>query len=281
MGLFEGEIAIYDEKTRKGSRRLLKVKRLYNQRYLDSVLPIQKEKIGMPVEVSEAAPQKRIATGFEDLDNLLLGGLPETYPVILTSPFCDERDLLIKRFLQAGIEEGQTTFYITTEVEGVEALAEECPSDLYLFICNPRVSLMAKDLPNVFKLKGVENLTDIGIALVKAFRRLDESASGPRRACIEIVSDVMLQHQAVQTRRWLGHLILDLESRGFTTLAVMTPQMHSTREVHALLGLFQGEITIYEKKTGKKPQKFLRIKKMHNQRYLESELLLRKDRLVM
>jgi hypothetical protein len=61
----------------------------------------------------------------------------------------------------------------------------------------------------------------------------------------------------------------------------MTPQMHSTREVHALLGLFQGEITIYEKKTGKKPQKFLRIKKMHNQRYLESELLLRKDRLVM
>jgi hypothetical protein len=140
---------------------------------------------------------------------------------------------------------------------------------------------MAKDLPNVFKLKGVENLTDIGIALVKAFRRLDESASGPRRACIEIVSDVMLQHQAVQTRRWLGHLILDLESRGFTTLAVMTPQMHSTREVHALLGLFQGEITIYEKKTGKKPQKFLRIKKMHNQRYLESELLLRKDRLVM
>jgi len=54
----------------------------------------------MTVEVLEVAAQKRIATGYKDLDKLLLGGIPENYPVILTSPFCDERDLLIKRFLE-------------------------------------------------------------------------------------------------------------------------------------------------------------------------------------
>jgi hypothetical protein len=158
-------------------------------------------------------------------------------------------------------------------------LAEEFQSDFYLFICNPRADIMIKSLPNVFKLKGVENLTDIGIALIKAFRKLDESISGPRRACVEIISDVLLEHHAAQTRTWLSNLIPELKSRGFTTLAVMNSQMHPSEEVHAILGLFQGEINIYEKETKKGLEKFLKIKKMYNQRYLESELSLRKERL--
>jgi len=131
----------------------------------------------------------------------------------------------------------------------------------------------------VFRLKGVENLTDISIALTKAFRRLNASISGPRRACIEIISDVLLQHHAVKTRRWLTDLITELKSNGFTTLAVMNPNMHSPQEVHAILGLFDGEINIYEKESEKGLEKFLEIKKMYNQRYLESELSLRKQRL--
>jgi len=115
--------------------------------------------------------------------------------------------------------------------------------------------------------------------LTKAFRRLDTSISGPRRACIEIVSDVLLQHRAVKTRRWLTDLITELKSKGFTTLAVMNPKMHSPQEVHAILGLFDGEINIYEKESEKGLEKFLKIKKMYNQRYLESELHMRKQRL--
>ncbi|NIU39249.1 hypothetical protein GWN65_04575, partial [Candidatus Bathyarchaeota archaeon] len=91
---------------------------------------------------------------------------------------------------------------------------------------------------------------------------------GPRRACIEIVSDVLLQHHAVTTRRWLTGLIPDLRSKGFTTLAVMNPQMHPSEEVHAILGLFEGEINIYEKESEKGLEKFLKIRKMYNQRYL-------------
>jgi len=128
-------------------------------------------------------------------------------------------------------------------------------------------------------LKGVENLTDISIALSSAFRRVDTSITGPKRACIEIISDVLLQHGAVQTRRWLTGLIPQLKVKGFTTLAVMNPQMHSPQEVHAILGLFEGEINIYEKETEKGLEKFLKIRKMYNQRYLESKLPLRKERL--
>jgi KaiC/GvpD/RAD55 family RecA-like ATPase len=231
------------------------------------------------IEVSKVVLPGRITSGYADLDNLLFGGIPENYAVILTSPACDERDLLIKKFLEVGAKEGQITFYVTTEARGVSALVEEFQSTFYLFICNPRADTMIKSLPNVFKLKGVENLTEIIIALTKAFRTLDTSPSGPRRACIEIVSDVLLQHHAVQTRRWLTDLIPELRSRGFTTLAVMNPQMHPSEEVHAILDLFEGEINIYEKETEKGLEKFLKIKKMHNQRYLESEMPLKKERL--
>ena len=231
------------------------------------------------INVSEVVLPGRITTGFGNLDNLLFGGIPENYAVILTSPSCDERDLLIKRFLEAGAREGKVTFYVTMETSGVRTLVEEFQSNFYLVICNPQADEIIKSLPNVFKLKGVENLTDISIALTSAFRRLDASLSGPRRACIEIISDVLLQHHAASTRRWLTGLVPDLRSRGFTTLAVMNPKMHPSEEVQAILGLFEGEINIYEKETEKGLEKFLKIKKMHNQRYLESELPLRKEKL--
>jgi len=221
----------------------------------------------------------RVSTGYRDLDSLLLGGIPENYAVILTSISCDERDLLIKRFLEAGVKEGQVTFYVTIEASGVKNLAEEFQSTFYLFVCNPQADTIIESLPNVFKLKGVENLTDINIALTSAFRKLDASLRGPRRACIEIISDVLLQHHAVQTRRWLTGLIPELRSKSFTTLTVMNPQMHPPEEVQAILDLFEGEITIYEKRTKKGLEKNLRIKKMYNQKYLESEMSLIKKRL--
>ena len=50
----------------------------------------------------------RVSTGFADLDRLLFGGIPENYAVILTSPSIDERELLIKKFLDAGAKNGET-----------------------------------------------------------------------------------------------------------------------------------------------------------------------------
>jgi KaiC/GvpD/RAD55 family RecA-like ATPase len=221
----------------------------------------------------------RVTSGCAELDNLLYGGIPENYAVILTSPACDERDLLIEKFLEAGTKEGQITFYVTVEARGASAWVQNFQLTFYLFICNPRADTIVKSLPNVFKLKGVESLTDINIALTKAFRTLDTALSCPRRACIEIVSDVLLQHHAVQTRRWLTDLVPELRSRGFTTLAVMNPKMHPSEEVHALLDLFEGEINIYEKETEKGLEKFVKIKKMHNQKYVDSEMPLRKETL--
>jgi len=230
-------------------------------------------------EVSQVVLPDHIATGYTDLDNLLFGGIPKNYAVILSSLSCEERDLLIKKFLETGAKKGEATLYITIDPGEVKTLTEEFQSNFYLFVCNPQADAIIKSLPNVFKLKGVENLNDISIALTSAIRNLDISLKGPRRACIEIISDVLLQHHAVQTRRWLSALIPELRSKGFTTLAVIDPQMHPPQESHAILNLFEGEISVYERETEKGLEKFLKIKKMTNQKYLENELPLRKEEL--
>jgi len=230
-------------------------------------------------EVPEVVLPSHIVTGYADLDDLLFGGIPINYAVILTSPSCDERDLLIKRFLKTGAKEEEITFHIIAKASGTESFAEDFQSNFYLFICNPEADAIIKSLPNVFKLKGVENLNDINIALTSALRKLDKTPKGTRRVCIEIVSDVLLQHRTVQTRRWLNALIPKLRSKGFTTLAVMDPGMHSPQEVRAVLDLFEGEINIYEKETEKGPRKYLNVRKMLNQKYQENELLLKKEKL--
>jgi len=230
-----------------------------------------------PAEPTYEALPGRLATGFSELDRLLLGGIPENYAVALASPSIDERAMLVKKYLEAGADSGEITFYITVEAGNAKTLAEQHPSNFYLFVCNIQADTMVPNLPNIFKLKGVENLTDIDIALTKAFRNLNPSAKGPKRICLEIVSDVLLQHHAISTRKWLSALLPTLKSKGFTILAVLDPQMHPPEETQALLGLFDGEIAIHEKETEKGLARFLRIKRMTNQKYLKNETFLTEE----
>jgi tetratricopeptide (TPR) repeat protein/KaiC/GvpD/RAD55 family RecA-like ATPase len=227
--------------------------------------------------VSKPKPIELVSTGNADLDKLLYGGILSNCAVVLTSPSCSERDLLVKSFLEAGAKKGEVTFYVTIDPGVMKALAEEFSSNFYLFVCNPQADAIIKDSPNVFKLKGVENLTDISIALTSAIRKLDPLLKASRRICVGLVSDVLLQHHTVQTRRWLAGLIPELKSAGFTTLGVMDSRIHPSEELYAIVGLFDGEINVYEKETDKGHGKYLRIQKMSNQKYLEDELHLKKE----
>jgi KaiC/GvpD/RAD55 family RecA-like ATPase len=231
------------------------------------------------ISVSETTLPNRIKTGFQDLDNLLFGGIPKESAVILTSISCDERDLLVKRFLEAGAKEGNTTVLTIVDPESARTLAEEFKDNFHVLVCNPTIEEEFNKLPNVCKTAGVENLNEVNIALETMLRNLSKPKDEEGRACLEILSDVLLEHGAVQTRKWLSRIIPELRSRGFTTLAVVNPHMHSTEEVHAILDLFDGEISIYEKGDNDFT-KYLRIKKMHRQRYIETEIPLRKTRLM-
>jgi hypothetical protein len=199
--------------------------------------------------------------------------------MILTSPSYDERDWLIGKFLEAGTKDEQLMVHVTTKTTGVVAtLKEKFPTSLILFICNPQAEEVMKGQPSVFRLKGLENLTELNIALMSALQKLPRQPSlkTSRRCCIQIISDVLLQHKALQTRRWLSGLLVELKSREFVTLAVIDPKMHSLQEVRAILDLFDGEISMYEKKDNSQVHTFLRIQRMTDQEYLKNELPLSK-----
>ena len=228
------------------------------------------------IEVSKVVLEGRVPTGHEHLDNLLLGGIPKDYAVILTSPSCDERDELITRFLEAGAEQGQITFSVTTKVADLENLQKKPQANLYLFVCNPQADETVERQSNVFTLKGVESLTALNIALTSALRKLETREVS--RCCIQIISDVLLQHKALQTRKWLSVLLTELRSRGFITLAVIDPKMHSTQEVRAVLDVFDGEINIHKRKDNSHFHTFLSIRRLANQEYLKGELPLNRAR---
>ena len=100
---------------------------------------------------------------------------------------------------------------------------------------------------------------------------------GPRRICLNVISDILLEHGPVRTRKWLSELLSLLYSEGFTVLAVINPKMHPSEDVQAILGLFDGEINIRERETVKELQRFIKIKRMSNQKYLKNEIVLTED----
>jgi hypothetical protein len=130
----------------------------------------------------------------------------------------------------------------------------------------------------VLPLKGIENLTEIDIALTKAFRLLDPTAVSSRRFCIDVISDVLLQHRALTTRKWLNGLLSNLKSKGFTTMAVINPKMHPSEDLQAILSLFDGEIEISEKETSQGIKQTLRVRRLVNQKFLDKEMVLEREK---
>jgi len=235
--------------------------------------------INVQPKFKEAQVAGKITTGYYELDQLLQGGIPEGYAVALTAPSSNERSILIERYVKAGAENGQITFYLTDELSKGNALAIEFPSNLLLFVCSPRVNLATNDFSNIFMLKGVENLTAIDIAFSKVLRQLAPSITGPKRACVEITSDVLLQHHALATRKWLSGLIHDLKSNGFTILAVVDPAMHAAEELKAIVSIFDGEIWVTEKEMPEGTKQTLKIRKLINQKYSDKEIVLDREAL--
>ena len=224
----------------------------------------------LEIKVEEVVLSDRVSTGTQELDSLLLGGIPEGYAVALTGPPSDEREFLIKSFLEVGTREDEITFYVATEADGLETLLEK--SNFHLFLCNPKPKTQVSDLPNVYKLRSKTDLTNLSISLAKAYRNIKSSSK--KRICVEIVSDVLITYQAEATRRWVAEIITDFGSKGFTMLAVMNPTMHPSDQLNAVLDLFDGEISITQTEDPLECKKSIRVKKLRNQDYIKNPICL-------
>ncbi len=108
-------------------------------------------------------------------------------------------------------------------------------------------SLVCSDKPvsptgTIIPGKGIENLTDLNLQISEVI-----ASTQPKRLVITILSDILLRHKALQTRKWLTELLERLRSKGMTTLTILNPYMHSPEDVQAIIDLFDGNLEIFEK----------------------------------
>jgi KaiC/GvpD/RAD55 family RecA-like ATPase len=230
------------------------------------------------IEYSAANPT--VSTGIEELDDILYGGVPQGYAVLLTSPPLDETNLLTESFLAEGIDRGEVILLFSTRLRGIALdLAREKPENFYLVLCSPRSDLIMEDAPNIFKFRGVENLTQLNITLETFLRNISKMGRSLNRVVMNIVSDVILVNEINVARLWLSDLLTMLKYVNATTLTTLDPGMHSGSETRTFIDLFDGHIDIEEKDVDGERRKILTVRRLYGKKFIERELLLEREKL--
>lgn len=230
--------------------------------------------------IDYSATNPMVATGIDELDDILYGGIPEGYAILLTSPPLDERDIILETFLRDGIERDEVVLLISTRLRGVASeLVANNPESFYLLLCSPRANLMVEDGPNVLKFQGIDNLTQLNISLEVLLRDISEKGKNLRRVVIDIVSDTLMTHEMRMVRRWLTELLTMFKSMNSTILSSLDPGMHSRDKVRTVIDLFDGHIDIEEREAEGEWRKTLTVRRMYGKKYLDRELLLERERL--
>jgi len=224
------------------------------------------------------APTSRvISTGYSDLDNVLAGGLPVGYGILIVSPPCDEKDLLNRRLIESGLAAGAAVFYVSRDLGRSQDLADRYPDNFYVFC--PQADKIQPPRKNILKISPVQNLNDLNISMMKSMEVLGHENTSSKILIMDLLSDILLEHGALTTRKWLDDFLAKRKAEGFTILGALNPMIASKQETQTIIDMFDGIIEIYEKEIRERSRRFLIVKKMYGRKYVETELMLDKDKL--
>jgi KaiC/GvpD/RAD55 family RecA-like ATPase len=247
---------------------------------MGSVVVAVRRGIAKPsITLAEAAQQKpTISTGYPDLDGTLAGGIPEGYAVVLVSPSYDERDLLLRKIIDSSLSSGRPAFYISADIGRTQDLLARYQAGFYAF--SPQAARIEPKPTNLYQLPSIDNLSDHNLSLSLAIRdaRAKEK-SAKMLLVLDTLSDVILRHKALTTRRWLTDFVGKRKAEGFTIVATLNPLAITKEEGQTVVDFFDGIIEIYERPLAEKAGRFLVVKKLYGRLYSENELLLDKKKL--
>ncbi|HXZ89989.1 MAG TPA: hypothetical protein VEG61_02905 [Candidatus Dormibacteraeota bacterium] len=167
--------------------------------------------------------------------------------------------------------------FVSGDVRKIEDMLGKYHDNFYAFC--PQANKETPGHPNLFNVARIEDLSDFNISLTMSLRRIPVRQGARKIMIIDILSDVLLQHKLLTTRRWLSDFLTRRKADGFTILATFNPLGAAREEVQTLMDSFDGVIEIYEKELKEKARRFLTIKKMYGVRYSETEVMLDKNKL--
>ncbi len=221
----------------------------------------------------------RLPTGYDALDSVLLGGIPEGSNVVLTGVGSDERDLVVRRFIETTLSSGRGCIYLSTSIERIRDLLQQHEKEMQVILCNPQAEVIASEFANVRKLKSsLEDLTAVNLEFEASKNTLAAlQTKGPPSVCFEILGDTLLRHHAANTRKWLMDILARAKSGKMTALATFNPRMHPTEEAHTIEELFDGHIELQEEDVLTRGAKMIRVRKLGGQRFIEKDLLVEKE----
>jgi len=202
--------------------------------------------------------QPKVSTGYGRLDEALHGGFVAGSMVVLNAPAGDEAPILLHNFLKTE----QPSLLICRNLSSAQATVPDAADGVARLICSDKPVSPAK---GILPGKGIENLTDLNLQINEALGTIH-----PKRLVLDILSDVLLRHKALQTRKWLNELLERLRSKSITTLAVLNPYMHTAEEAQALVDMFDVSIEVFEREG----RKSLRINWAHGVKVSQREFLL-------
>jgi len=210
---------------------------------------------------ASASPSIRakVSTGYARLDDALQGGFLAGSMVVLSAPVSDEVPTLLRRFLEAD----PSSLLVSRSLSSAEPILGNEPDGLKCLVCSDKPVPPAQ---NTLPGKGIENLTELSLTITETINSLQ-----PSRLVVQFLSDVLLRHKALQTRKWLSELLDKFRARDITTLVLLNPFMHSSEEVQAIVDLFNGNIELTEKQVEGQVRKALAIKWMHGVEVAEKE----------
>ncbi len=212
---------------------------------------------------------------FTGLDDLVATGIPRKYGLLLGSLACDERNVVVEQFLQSGVRKRVPCFLLTSDTGFAQSAASRFGRNLTVLVCNPRATAGAEK--NFIPVPtGIQNLTALNIELVKVVK--DHAETGGR-VCLDVLSDILLTHKLLTTRKWVTDILPRLQNWGFTVLGVFNPGLHSNEEVQGLVELYNGYSEIFEKDYAGRARRLIAVRKMADLQYNENELLIDKQRL--
>ena len=233
--------------------------------------PVQPPRVAYP----SPTVTRTIQTGYAALDNMLYGGLPLGSSIVLTAPPCDEKNLILARFVERNLSLGHKCIFISTSLDRVQALLPKYRANLSVIICNPHAEALAASYPDVARLPSVDSLTALNLEYDKAMAKIGSGVGAV--LCLEILDDVLLAHHG-ETRRWLMDILGRSKARQITTLATFNQAMHPPQESQAVLETFDGHIDLYEAEVQVRP-KLIQVKKLGGRQFLDTEVRVDKDKI--
>ena len=229
------------------------------------------------VPAKAVQPPSIISTGYADLDKALGGGIPEKFGVVIVSPSYDERDLLLRKVVNSALSSGKLAIFLSNDIGRTEDLTSRYLNGFYAL--SPQADRIIHG-PNLLKIPSFENLNDANISLALALKDVIAKEKATKRIMIiDILSDLLLRHKSVLTRRWLTDFVGKRKAEGFTIIATLNPLTTTKEETQSIIDFFDGVIEIFEKPLAERTRRFLIIRKMYGQRYSEIEVLMDKDKL--